>query len=97
MAASLAHQNHQGRGEAAMDQDLSQERDVIISYYPEISILTRAAVAVLLMSPAEELDQTVERTALLLDYALITSRSWRRHPLRADLRVDLSSPESRAR
>ena len=95
MAASLAHQEANNR--AAMDQDVDQERDVIISYYPEFSILTRAAVAVLLMSPAEELDQTVERTRMLLELAMATYQDWLRHPLRADLRVDLSSPESRAR
>ena len=51
----------------------------------------------MLMSPAEELDQTVERTRMLLELAMATYQDWLRHPLRADLRVDLSSPESRAR
>ena len=97
MAASLEHQSHQDQVDAAMDQELNMERERIISKDPDRTILTRAAMAVFLMSPAHELEHTLVRTKELLEYALLTHAEWLPHPLRADLHVDLSSIEGRAR
>ena len=97
MAASLEHQHHQDQVDAAMDQELNMERERIISKDPDRTILTRAAMAVFLMSPAHELEHTLVRTKELLEYALLTHAEWLHHPLRADLHVDLSSIEGRAR
>ena len=97
MAASLEHQHHQDQVDAAMDQELNMERERIISKDPDRTILTRAAMAVFLMSPAHELEHTLVRTKELLEYALLTHAEWLPHPLRADLHVDLSTIEGRAR
>ena len=97
MAASLEHQHHQDQVDAAMDQELNMERERIISKDPDRTILTRAAVAVILMSPAHELEHTLVRAKELLEYALLTHAEWLPHPLRADLQVDLSTFEGRAR
>ena len=97
MAASLEYQRHLDQAAEAMDQELNMERELIITRDPDRTILTRAAMAVFLMTPADELEHTLVRTKELLEYALLTHAEWLRHPLRADLQVDLSTIEGRAR
>ena len=97
MAASLEHQRHEDQVDEAMDHGPNMDREIVITKDPDRTILTRAAMAVFLMSPAHELEHTLVRTKELLEYALLTHAEWLPHPLKADLHVDLSSIEGRAR
>ena len=80
-----------------MLRNLDQDRDVIISTNPGKEIISRAVIAVLLFSPAKEIELTINRSRELLEYSLLTRDTWIKHPLRADMEIDITTVESRAR
>ena len=76
---------------------VEQDPDLILSHNLSSELTTRAIIAVLLMGPASELDKTIDRAKTLLEYSVQATDTWIPQPLRADMVLDISSAEQRAR
>lgn len=70
---------------------------LIIEERPSYMILKRAVCAVLCRGPPAELEDTIERSRVLLTYSYVDHAEWTPHPLMADMKINLSDMESRAR
>ena len=76
---------------------VEQDPELILAHNHSSELTTRAIIAVLLMGPASELDKTIDRAKTLLEYSVHATDTWIPQPLRADMVLDLSSSEQRAR
>ena len=63
----------------------------------QVAQLQHVLRALNLCEKVHELEKTIKRARTLLEYLLLSQDTWIKHPLRADLVLDLSSVEQRAR
>ena len=73
-----------------------QPDSLVIEERPSHMILKRAACAVFNRGPSHQLEATIERARVLLTYSYVDT-DWTPHPLMADMKVNLTDVESRAR
>ena len=78
------------------DNMIVQDPNIIVAS-PPMEMCTRLVVAILCYGPANDNEEVVRRAQRYLEYSLITSGAWRRHPLLKSTTIDLRTVESRAR
>ena len=71
--------------------------DMVVESRPGFQYLTRAAINILAYGPPEELEETIVRANWYLTYSQLVMDIWRQSPLMANMKLDLSSPNGRAR
>ena len=80
------------------DQEtLVKQAILLVEERPSLQLLKRAVCAVLYRGPANEVETTIKKAYNYLYYSNLAGLGYVEHPLMADLKVNLTSPDTRAR